>query len=100
MNMKELWTDWPTREIALLPKSYFLGQYAFWLQQVIVINIEERRKDHWQMLSHHFVTIALLATSYTFHFTRIGNQILILMDLVDILLPVSRLPLCPRNGAC
>lgn len=86
--MEELWTDWPQREIDGLMKAYILGQWGFWIQMVLVINIEERRKDHWQMLTHHFVTIALLAGSYAYHQTRVGNLILILMDVIDLFLPV------------
>jgi acyl-CoA-dependent ceramide synthase len=66
-----------------------LSQWAFWIQQLLVINIEERRKDHWQMLTHHLLTIGLLYTSYTLHLTRVANLVLILMDVVDIFFPVS-----------
>lgn len=92
MNTRELWTEWPNREITGLVKAYFLGQWAFWLQQVLVIHIEERRKDHWQMLTHHFITIALMAASYYYQLTRVGILILVLMDIVDIFLPVSHVP--------
>ncbi len=95
MNLRELWTDWPNREVTGLVKAYFLGQWAFWLQQVLVIHIEERRKDHWQMLTHHFITITLMTASYYYHHTRVGILILVLMDIVDIFLPVS-----PRPQAC
>lgn len=64
-------------------------QWAFWLQQIIVINIEDRRKDHWQMLAHHLVTILLIHTSYSLHLTRVANLVLVLMDIVDIFFPVS-----------
>ncbi|KAG8417039.1 Sphingosine N-acyltransferase lag1 [Metarhizium acridum] len=90
LNMEELWTDWPQREIDGLMKAYILGQWGFWIQMVLVINIEERRKDHWQMLTHHFVTIALLAGSYAYHQTRVGNLILILMDAIDLFLPLAK----------
>ena len=70
-------------------KAYMLAQLAFWLQQVMVIFIEERRKDHWQMLSHHVITISLIVSCYCYHFTRVGNVILILMDPIDIIFPVS-----------
>jgi acyl-CoA-dependent ceramide synthase len=89
LNMQELWTDWPQRELDGLMKGYILGQWSFWLQQVLVINIEDRRKDHWQMLTHHFVTIALISASYAYHQTRVGNLILVLMDVIDLFLPVS-----------
>ena len=89
LNLRELWTAWPDRELDWLMKFYILAQWSFWLQQIIVINIEERRKDHWQMLSHHFITCTLLSSCYGYHHTRVGHLILILMDVVDIFLPVS-----------
>jgi len=92
MNLGGLFTGWTTREMGGLVKGYFLGQWAFWLQQILVIHIEERRKDHWQMLTHHFITITLMAASYCYHLTRVGVVILVLMDIVDIFFPVSHRP--------
>lgn len=92
LNMKNLWTNWPDRELAGLSKFYQLTQLGFWLQQVFIIHIEERRKDHWQMLGHHFITIALIIGSYRYHLTAVGNLILVLFDIGDILLSVC----CPR----
>lgn len=79
-------------------KAYMLAQWAFWLQQVLVIHIEERRKDHWQMLTHHFLTIGLIAASYAYHQTRVGHLILVLMDIVDLFFPVSCDSLSSWNG--
>ncbi|CAG8948673.1 hypothetical protein HYFRA_00001793 [Hymenoscyphus fraxineus] len=90
LNMKNLWTNWPNREMGGLEKWYILVQYAFWLQQIMVINIEERRKDHWQMFTHHIVTTALIFTSYGYHQTKVANLILCLMDGVDILLSLAK----------
>ncbi|KAL3450887.1 TLC domain-containing protein [Aspergillus insuetus] len=90
LNLREMFTDWPTRELSGLTKFYILGQWAFWLQQLIIVNIEERRKDHWQMVAHHLVTILLIYTSYTLHLTRVANVILVLMDVVDIFFPLAK----------
>ncbi|KJR86123.1 Acyl-CoA-dependent ceramide synthase [Sporothrix schenckii 1099-18] len=90
LNMKNLWTHWPGREMPGLRKAYILVQLAFWLQQIIVINIEERRKDHWQMLTHHFVTVSLIAASYRYRHTPVANVILILMDISDFFLPLAK----------
>ncbi|KAI0837905.1 longevity assurance proteins LAG1/LAC1 [Hypoxylon sp. FL0890] len=90
LNMRELWTNWPNRELDGLMKAYLLAQWAFWVQQVLVIHIEERRKDHWQMLTHHFITITLISASYCYHQTRVGNLILVLMDVVDLFLPLAK----------
>ncbi|KAH6718484.1 TLC domain-containing protein [Leptodontidium sp. MPI-SDFR-AT-0119] len=89
-NFKELWTNWPNREMDGLRKWYTLVQYAFWLQQILVIHLEERRKDHWQMLAHHIVTTALIFTSYGYHQTKVANLILCTMDSVDLVFPLAK----------
>ncbi|OWP00489.1 TLC domain-containing protein [Marssonina coronariae] len=89
-NFTELWTNWPNREMDGLRKWYILVQYAFWLQQILVVNLEERRKDHWQMLAHHIVTCALIFTSYGYHQTKVANLILCTMDSVDLVFPLAK----------
>jgi len=59
----------------------------------MVINIEERRKDYLQMLTHHVVTTSLIFTSYGYHQTKVANLILCVMDIADPILAVSSLPL-------
>ncbi|KAK4244211.1 TLC domain-containing protein [Corynascus novoguineensis] len=90
LNLHELWTGWPDRELTGLMKGYMLAQLGFWLQQMIVINIEERRKDHWQMFTHHIVTSVLIYTSYRYGHTRVGNLILVLMDVSDLALGIAK----------
>jgi very-long-chain ceramide synthase len=74
-----------------LMKSYMLVQWAFWMQQILVLFIEDRRKDHWQMFSHHIITNALVSACYFYHHTRVGNLILVIMDVVELFFPVSQL---------
>jgi very-long-chain ceramide synthase len=84
-----MWTEWPNRQVTGIMKGYMLCQLAFWLQQVLAINIEEWRKDHWQMLSHHIITIALIIASYRYGHTRVGTVILVLMDVGDLVFGVG-----------
>ncbi|KAF2454121.1 TLC domain-containing protein [Lineolata rhizophorae] len=91
LNLREMWTDFPTRSIDGLRKWYYLVQFAFWLQQILVVNIEERRKDYSQMFIHHIITCTLMFTSYGYYQTKVGNVILCIMDFVDILLPAAKL---------
>ena len=88
-NLKEMWTHWPTRKMDCLFKWYYLLQFAFCLQQILVVNIEERRKDYAQMFTHHIITSTLIFMSYGYYQMRVGNVILCIMDVVDIILPVS-----------
>ncbi|UNI16940.1 Sphingosine N-acyltransferase [Purpureocillium takamizusanense] len=90
MSMTALWTDWPDRELAGPMKAYFLAQLAFWIQQIVVVNIETRRSDHWQMIGHHVVTVMLVGGSYAYHQTRVGNLIMVLMDTVELFLPLAK----------
>ncbi|KAK9496002.1 TLC domain-containing protein [Lipomyces doorenjongii] len=91
LNTDELWVGWPHRELQHMFKWYYLVQLAFWLQQIFVLNIEERRKDFRQMFTHHIVTCLLLIASYNYCFTRIGNVVLCLMDVVDVVLAAAKM---------
>jgi len=95
-NLKGMWNKVPTPRIGGLLKWYYLVQFAFWLQQIVVVNIEQRRKDYGQMFTHHIVTCALVLTSYGYYQTKIGNVILCVMDAVDLIFPV-RLPWRPAS---
>lgn len=91
LNLRALWWDFPAREMDGFSKYYYLVALSFWLQQLVVVNIEERRKDHLQMFTHHMITCALIFASYCYHQTKVGNVILCLMDGVDLLLPLAKI---------
>lgn len=84
-----MWTHFPRLLVDAQMKIYYLSQLAFWAQQIMVVHLEERRKDHYQMLTHHFTTVALMSTSYGFRQLRVGNAVLVCMDFVDLFFPVS-----------
>lgn len=71
--------------------------FLVWLQQIIVLNLEARRKDYHQMFAHHIITTTLMCLSYVLNWTRIGSAILCAMDFADILLPVSLYSICARK---
>ncbi|CAE6407410.1 unnamed protein product [Rhizoctonia solani] len=91
LQTKHFWVNYPVRFLPGPIKFYYLCQLACWVHQLIVLNIEERRKDHFQMLAHHIITIALIAGSYITHFTRIGIAVLVIMDFCDIILPLAKM---------
>ena len=99
LNLHGIWEGWPFREIDGTFKVYYLLQWAFYVQQILVVNIEEKRKDYMQMLVHHIFTTALLFLSYGYYHMRVGLVILCTMDLVDIILPVSLLQLSRKIDA-
>jgi very-long-chain ceramide synthase len=89
LNPTQLWLNYPHTPLAGPLKFYYLTQIAFYLHQLLILNAEARRKDHYQMMTHHIITIGLMAFSYFSHFTRVGCLVMVLMDWCDIFLPVS-----------
>ncbi|KAK7205988.1 hypothetical protein BZA70DRAFT_149939 [Myxozyma melibiosi] len=82
----------PHRTHELDFKMYYLLQAAFWTQQAIVLmlQLEKPRKDFKELVLHHIVTIALIFCSYRFHFTWIGIEVYITMDVSDLALATSK----------
>lgn len=73
-------------------KVYYLCQFAYWLQQfiVLVLQLEKPRKDYHELIIHHIVTLLLIGLSWKFHFTYIGLCVFITMDSSDIWLAFSK----------
>ena len=81
-------------------KWYHLVQLAFWVQQILVIHLEKRRKDHNQMLTHHIITCFTISVAYIYRYTNVANVVLCLMDIEDVLLSVRFHSSSQRYGPC
>ncbi|KAF9159507.1 sphingosine N-acyltransferase lag1 [Mortierella sp. AD011] len=91
MNTDHYWIGYPHHKLSGAFKAYYLVQFGFWLQQIYVVNTDMKRKDYWAMLAHHFITCTLIGWSYAFNLTRIGNAILVVMDVADVFLAVPKI---------
>ncbi|KAI0772062.1 longevity assurance proteins LAG1/LAC1 [Trametes elegans] len=91
LNPITVWPDYPHIPLAGPIKFYYLLETAFYLHQILVINAEARRKDHWQMMTHHVITVVLMIGSYFYNYTRIGCLIMILMDWCDWIFPLAKM---------
>ena len=97
-DFSAIWDEWPARPLSGLMKWYLLVELAFLVQQIFVIHVEEKRKDHYQMLSHHIITSTLLSSAYIYGFYNVSNVVLCLMDIVDFLLPVGQSIFCGEDS--
>jgi len=88
-------------------------QFAYWWQQllVLVLGLEKPRKDYWELVAHHFVTLWLVGYgsisqsriqakrifrwSYLVNLTYIGNAVYMSMDIPDTFLAVRMYVWCP-----
>ncbi|KAI8890974.1 longevity assurance proteins LAG1/LAC1 [Backusella circina FSU 941] len=84
------WRDYPVTDYSTEFKYYYLLQFAFWLQQIFVLQIEAPRKDYRELVLHHINTLLLISLSYGCNFTRVGNAVFLCMDLPDIFLALAK----------
>ncbi|KAI0888584.1 longevity assurance proteins LAG1/LAC1 [Annulohypoxylon maeteangense] len=91
-NTRGMYEFFPHRTHDAELKFYYLFQAAFWSQQALVmlLGMEEKRKDYQELVAHHFVTIALIGLSYRFHFTYMGIAVYISHDISDFFLAMSK----------
>ncbi len=81
-----------------LTKGYVLAQLAYWTQQLLVVNLEARRHDYWQMIAHHLATTMLITSAYAHHHIRVTNLIFVLMDIIELIFPVRLVHLVVPGG--
>ena len=89
-NAPHYWTNYPNySDWESLPLHYlfYMFQLGFYFQGLYaLIMFETRRKDFYELLIHHSVTILLIVMSYCAAQHRIGLNVLIIHDFSDILL--------------
>jgi hypothetical protein len=81
MNYFIGWPNHPISDSVLLYYQVELGCYFHQL-----LWTEVTHSDALQMITHHFITIALLLISYVTNFHRFGATVLFIHDLPDVIL--------------
>ncbi|KAL0949463.1 hypothetical protein HGRIS_009517 [Hohenbuehelia grisea] len=87
------WIDYPHWDMKPELKRYYLMQMAYWLQQLLVLllGLEKPRKDYYELVAHHFVTLWLVGWSYLVNMTLMGNAVYMSMDIPDSFLAFSKI---------
>lgn len=91
-NTSEFWKGYPHWRMEPSTKAYYLLQFSYWLQQMLVISfrIEKPRSDFVELVIHHLVTLWLVGWSYLTNLTMIGTTIFVSMDISDTFLGISK----------
>ncbi|MCJ1313628.1 hypothetical protein MMC25_007307 [Agyrium rufum] len=91
-NTMGMFEEFPIRAHEGVFKAYYLLQASYWAQQAIVLllQLEAPRKDYYELVGHHIVTITLIWCSYRFHFTYMGLAVYITHDVSDFFLATSK----------
>ncbi|QPG76227.1 hypothetical protein FOA43_003613 [Brettanomyces nanus] len=101
LNMRNVFAGWPDQNLSYGFKFFYLIETSCYIQQMIVLHIEEKRKDYLEMFFHHIITSILCLESYRTCFTRVGHVILLLMDIGDVFLSLAKvLKYCGFGRIC
>ena len=91
-QLEHLWLKYPHWLMRPELKSYYLLQFSYWLQQalVMVLKLEKPRKDYYELIAHHIVTLWLIGWSYLLNLTMIGTTVFVAMDIPDAWFALSK----------
>lgn len=91
-NLEHLWLKYPHWQMRPELKLYYLLQFSYWLQQALVmlLRLEKPRKDYYELIAHHLVTLWLIGWSYLINLTMIGTTVFVCMDVPDTWLAMSK----------
>lgn len=92
-NLDHLWYLYPHWQMRRELKLYYLLQGSFWLQQacVMLLRLERPRKDYYELVAHHLVTLWLIGWSYFINLNQIGTTVFVCMDIPDTWLALSKI---------
>ena len=69
---------------------FYVAYAARYLQGLVSVFLETKRKDFWEMVVHHTATIILIYLSFVAGMTRVGLVIMVLLDFADPFLHVAK----------
>lgn len=70
---------------------YYMVQVSFYIWMSVCIFWDVRKRDFYQMATHHVVTLGLLVLSYTWQVVNVGSLIMILCDVADPFLELAKM---------
>jgi len=90
---EHFWLGYPVWALTPELKRYYLMQFSYWLQQLVVLllGLEKPRSDHRELMGHHAVTLWLITWSYMVNMTLIGHAVFLSMDIPDAFFAASKL---------
>eukprot|EP01062_Namystynia_karyoxenos_P010145 TRINITY_DN13593_c0_g1_i1.p1 TRINITY_DN13593_c0_g1~~TRINITY_DN13593_c0_g1_i1.p1 ORF type:complete len:331 (+),score=84.97 TRINITY_DN13593_c0_g1_i1:77-1069(+) len=83
--------DRPTVELRDDLRCYYIMYCSRYIQGGISVLLEHRRKDFIEMCIHHWVTVILVALSYTYGWVRVGAVVMVLLDPADVPLHIAKM---------
>jgi len=88
---EQMWIGYPNHEQDIGIFWYYMIELGFYYSLIVSQFFDVKRKDFWQMFTHHIVTVLLMSYSYLANYTRMGSLIVVLHDGVDFWLELAKI---------
>ncbi|XP_036623037.1 ceramide synthase 4-like [Trichosurus vulpecula] len=86
-----LWNGYPKQPLQPALYWWYLLQLSFYLSLLLTLTQDVKRKDFWQHIIHHFMSITLMFYSYSANLLRIGALVILLHDVSDVFLEACKM---------
>lgn len=95
------WTDnYPLQVVSPGLRHFYLLAVGYHLSEVVMLLLEVRHPDFWEMLLHHGVACSLVLYSYLLNYVRIGSLVLLLHGATDVFIYLSKAIVDTPNTRC
>jgi ceramide synthetase len=92
LETKYFWINYPFHPFSVFFRIYYIFEVSFYIHQAIILFFfDYKRKDYYELVTHHLVTIALIGISFILRHFRIGLVILLIHDASDIFLYLAKI---------
>jgi len=88
------WIDFSTGQHSYMRQDlrcYYIMYASRYMQAIVSVLMEHKRKDFIEMQVHHVVTVGLVGLSYYGGWNRVGVIVMVLLDPADVPLHVAKL---------
>mmetsp|Transcript_60391 Transcript_60391/g.141365 ORF Transcript_60391/g.141365 Transcript_60391/m.141365 type:complete len:330 (+) Transcript_60391:97-1086(+) len=99
-DTRHCWRGYPYQDLSSELCSFYLTAVGYHLSEVVMLLLEVRHPDFWEMLLHHIVTCCLVVFSYGLSYIRIGSLVLLLHGVTDIFVYLSKALVDTPNTRC
>ncbi|CAF0714312.1 unnamed protein product [Adineta steineri] len=90
-DTRHCWLNYPNHSLTNDVYWYYMMELAFYWSLLFSQFIDVKRKDFWEMFTHHIATISLLSFSYIVNFVRVGALVLVVHDCADYWLECAKM---------
>jgi ceramide synthetase len=88
---RNCWTDnFPFQHVTPSLRRFYLVHIGYHISEFVLLLIETKHPDFWEMLLHGSLAISLCVISYMLNYVRIGSLVLLLHGCTDIFIYLSK----------